>query len=175
MARRNVNRLGRPFLRLFIVVLIAFSCGCQRQQPTLVPVSELKPLMTYQNSSPRFRLKVFMYAPGNLLFRVENLLAEFHLVQLPDLASATGRILQARLIGEESIEFNLILPDASYAESPNDVTIPWVLEEKGADAFLRSEGTILVNIGTSARAKYFVKSVTYEAGSDLPQPKGEIL
>jgi len=174
MIGKNLRRLCGPFAPLFLILVIATYCGCQQRRSRLVPISHVKPLMTYQNSSPRFRLKVFMYAPGNLLFRVENLLTEFHLTELPDITSATGRILQSRLVGEESIEFNLVLPNASYLESPNDVTIPWVLEEKGADAFLRSEGNVLVDIATSPGAKYYVKSVRYECGTDLPQRKGQL-
>ncbi len=175
MKTRKTNRLRRPLLALFPAVLIAILCGCQERGPSLVPVSEAQPLMTYQNSSPRFSLKVFMYAPGNLLFRAESLLTGFRLVQIPDITSPTGRILQAHVIDENTFEFNLILPGSSYIDSPNDLIIPWILEEKGEDAFLRSEGNIYVDISTSPGAKYFVKSVTYQSGTDVPTAKGELL
>jgi hypothetical protein len=170
-----LNRLRRPFIFALVILSITLWCGCKQRQPLLVPVSEVQPLMTYQNSSPRFRLKVFMYAPGNLLVRVENLLEGFELLEVPDVTSPTGRILQARLPDQNTFEFNLILPDSDYTQSPNDVTIPWVLEEKGAAAFLRSEGNILMDISTSPSAKYFVKSVEYQSGTGLPQSRKEKL
>jgi len=122
--------------------------------------------MTYQNSSPRFSLKAFMYAPGNLQFRVENLLSGFDLEALPDITSATGRIIQARLAEDNTIEFNLLLPDDAYVRSENDVTIPWALKEKGPGAFLRSEGQIRVDIASGPDMRYFVKAVTYVPASD---------
>jgi len=117
--------------------------------------------MTYQNSSPRFSLRVLMYAPGNLLFQVENLLQDFSLTGLPEITSPTGRIVQARFVGQEQIEFNVLLPGDAYVRSPNDVTIPWVLAEKGPGGFLRSEGEILVDITSSPDTKYFVRAVRY--------------
>jgi hypothetical protein len=161
---------------LFVaMLLLGCICGCGERAPKLVPVSLAQPLMTYQNSSPRFRLEVFMYAEGNLLFRAENLLEGFHLRELPDVTSETGRILQARRTDENTIEFNLLLPGEAYTQSPADVTIPWVLEEKGADAFLRSMGKIVVDVAMSRTAKYVVKSVEYVPATDMPQSKGEKL
>jgi len=152
--------------------LLAFLCsGCAEREPKLVPVSETQPLMTYQNSSPRFRLKVFMYAPGNLLFQVENLLPGFHLASLPEISSPTGRILLARLAGEETVEFNLILPDEAYVSSQSDLVIPWVLNEKGPGGFLRSEGEILVDVARTAETRHRVKSVSYRPTIDQPDPK----
>lgn len=151
-------------------VLLILSSACVQREPKLVPVSEIRPSMTYQNTSPRFRLKVFMYAPGNLLFQVENLIPEFHLAGLPEIASPTGRILQTRLAGEETIEFNLILPDDAYVRSANDVTIPWILNEKGPGGFLRSEGEILVDIARTLQASHLVKSVTYRPLTDESAP-----
>ena len=150
----------RTLCRLaFGLSLLSLNLGCLRQKAELVPTSEVQPLMTYENSSPRFSLKVLMYAPGNLLFQVENLLPDFSLTGLPEITSPTGRIVQARLIGQEAIEFNVLLPGDGYVHSPNDVKIPWVLAEKGPGGFLRSEGEILVDIASTAHTKYFVRAV----------------
>jgi hypothetical protein len=129
--------------------------------------------MTYQNSSPRFRLKVFMYAPGNLLFQVENLIPEFHLAGLPEITSPTGRILQARLAGDEAVEFNLLLPGDAYVASETDVTIPWVLNEKGPGGFLRSEGEIIVDVARTSQTRHLVKSVNYRPLTDQGLPGAE--
>jgi len=149
-----------------IAVGLGLSTGCVRPKTELVPTSEVQALMTYQNSSPRFSLRVSMYAPGNLLFQATNLLPHFSLAGLPKITSPTGRILQARLVGQEEIEFNLLLPGDDYLRSRNDVRIPWVLVEKGPGAFLRSEGEILVDISATADAKYFVRAVTYTPSGD---------
>ena len=148
--------------------ILTFCLGCAQPQPELVPQSENQPMMTYLNSSPRFRLNVFMYAPGNLLFHLQNLLADFDLQGLPAVSSSTGRVLQPRFAEEGAIEFNLLLPDNSYTLSSEDVTVTWVLEEKGPGAFLRSEGKILVDVASSSQAAYFVKSVRYLPAADLP-------
>jgi len=150
----------------FALALVCSSTSCLRQRTALVPTSEARPLMTYQNSSPRFSLEVLMYAPGNLLFRVENLLPDFTLTRLPEITSPTGRVLQARLLGEDGVEFNVLLPGDLYLHSKNDVTIPWVLAEKGPGAFLRSEGEILVDIAATPDAKYFVQAICYRPSGD---------
>ncbi len=148
------------------LLLMSLSPGCRRQTPELVPTSEPQPLMTYQNPSPPFGLEVRMYAPGNLLFQVENLLQNFSLTELPEVTSPTGRIVQARPLGAEGISFNVLLPGDAYVRSENDIRIPWVLSEKGPGGFLRSQGEILVDIAATANAKYFVRSVTYQPASD---------
>jgi len=157
----------RTLCRLtFALVCFGLNAGCLRHRPELVPISEVQPLMTYQNASPRFSLKVSMYAPGNLLFRVENLLPDFTLAGLPEITSPTGRVIQARLVGQETTEFNLLLPGDHYLRSPNDVKIPWVLTEKGPGGFLRSEGEILVDIGATDDMRYFVRGVAYQPAGD---------
>jgi hypothetical protein len=152
------------FPLILLAAVILEGCG-RKGVPTrrLVPLSEAQPLMTYQNSSPRFRLHVFMYAPGNLQFRVENLLEGFCLPAAPKVTAPTGRVLQFHFDGENVIEFNVVLPGTLYQDSSPDVIIPWVLEEKGPDAFLRSDGEILVDIGSTEKIKYLVQSVAYRS------------
>lgn len=157
---RTVSRLT------FALALVCSSTSCLRQKTELVPTSEAHPLMTYQNSAPRFSLKVLMYAPGNLLFQVENLLPDFTLRGLPEITSPVGRVLEARLLGQEGIEFNVLLPGDAYLHSQNDVTIPWVLTEKGPGGFLRSEGQIVVDIAATADTEYFVRAVSYQPAGD---------
>lgn len=157
---KTVSRLA------LVVVLTGLSLGCLRQKTDLVVASEVQPLKTYQNASPAFCLTPFIHAPGNLLFQVENLLPDFSLSGLPEITSSTGRIVKARLLGEEGIEFNLLLPGDAYLRSRNDVRIPWVLVEKGPGGFLRSEGEIVLDVAASAEAKYFIQAVTYRRVSD---------
>ena len=158
------------FIFLFVLAAIILGGCAPKSGPThrLVPLSEAKPLMTYQNSSPRFRLHVFMYAPGNLQFRVENLLEGFGLPAAPEIATTTGRVLQFHFDGENVIEFNVVFPGTEYQYASPDVTIPWVLEEKGPDAFLRSDGEIFVDIGSTEKIKYLVESVAYRSRKENP-------
>jgi hypothetical protein len=160
----EVGRMKRLRQLTFVPVSLALMTGCRDPQPKLVPISEVEPLMTYQNSSPRFSLKVFMYAPGNFVF--QNLLPRFSLVGLPDITSPTGRVLQTRLLGREVIEFNLLLPGQEYRRSSNDLRIPWELAEKGPQGFLRSEGSIFVDITATADSEYFIREVRYQPASE---------
>lgn len=159
--------LLKILIPLILLAIILEGCA-PKSGPTrrLVPLSEAQPLMTYQNSSPRFRLHVFMYAPGNLQFRVENLLEDFRLPAGPEIASQTGRVLQFHFDGENIIEFNVVFPGTEYQYASPDVIIPWVLEEKGPDAFLRSDGDILVDIGSTEKIKYLVQSVAYRSRNE---------
>lgn len=162
--------MRKTFFPLILLAATVFGGCAPKGGPNrrLIPVSEAQPLMTYQNSSPRFRLKVFMYAPGNLQFQIENLLQGFRVAAAPEIASPTGRVLQSHFDGENVIEFNLVLPGEQYATSAPDVVIPWVLEEKGPDAFLRSDGEILVDIAATPKVKYIVQSVKYRPRSGSP-------
>jgi len=121
-------------MRLLRKIALALACiavspGCLRHATEELRASPRQPLMTYENASPRFSVKVYANAPGNMRFHVQNLLRDFTLAGLPEIASPTGRIMQPRLLGKEAIEFNLLLPGDAYRRSPNDVTIPWVLIE----------------------------------------------
>jgi hypothetical protein len=158
--------LGHVFATL--ALLVGLGPGCSNHEPRLVPLSTVQPLMTYQNSSPRFSLKIFMYAPGNLVFRIENLLPDFQLRQLPTITTPSGRVVQATLVDANVVEFNLLLPDDAYTTTADDAIIPWMLDEKGPQAFLRSDGEILVDIAVAPRSKYFVRSVNYRPAADSP-------
>lgn len=165
-------------IHLLTESLLALACtalcpGCVRHAREETPAYPAEPLMAYENASPRFLLKVFAHAPGNMRFQIENLMQDFTLAGIPQITTPSGRITQARLSGDEGIEFNLLLPGDTYRRCPADVRVPWLLVERGPRAFLRSEGVILVDIAGTADAPYFVRTIAYEPARDTPLAEDE--
>jgi hypothetical protein len=134
-----------------------FLSGCGTWKA--VPLDEAALLFEETFSKAGVEVNVAMYSKRSFHITLRNTLANYRLREMPSVLSKTGDLILPAVKENNEVSFNYS-PAGSQAvkNEKNDITIQWVLEETGEEAFLIVRKSVLIDIDHKS-GRYNVNSV----------------
>ena len=149
---------------LLLTALMMSMSGCRGWKA--VPLHNVVPLSQDTFVKDGIEINIAMYSHRSFHITLTNTLENYKLREIPSVLSSTGSLILPAIKGNNQISFNYSPMSAKAVRNEeNDITVQWILEETGEEAFLIIRKTVLIDIGRRS-ASYHVNSVKVVAVSD---------
>ena len=149
---------------LLLTTLMISMPGCRGWKA--VPLHDAVLLSQETYTKDGIEINIAMYSKRSFHITLRNTLEGYRLREMPSVLSSTGSLVLPAIKENNQISFNYS-PASSEAvkHEKHDVTVQWVLEETGEEAFLIVRKSVLIDIDRKS-GRYHVRSVKVLMVSD---------